>query len=451
MRRTRLGLVPLLASALIAACRASVLASDLHLPSLWNESLAWSRSITQDTCEARGSGSHAHATGSIRAVVSASDARHNSVSFINKQCYAARHHIEHFHLQHSFLGGSNLSGHWNKVFALKAALRAVPPGDWVLWMDTDALILNLERSPDVVLRGLLESTCGGPMMCGKARGAGEGSKGSEGDTVCRREHRPADCQVLAQSGLNNGLLVFRNTCWTMRFLDAWLAFRRACTDSPTLFDQSGFMIAVREALRGRIGANTVFPEQTHECGIVFDAEWQGTCTKGELPSQIPARSAMCVVNAAAADRRGHLNVSPLYGAGKTETSEERKSWFWQTGDFSAHFPGSSRSFLMFRSAADMCFHAFMNATLPVHPHDVDSLTFRRERCEAVVSLATVAAPDCTHYNFGGMTNGNALSSAKGVGSNAGWSRVKQHDPRAFAPLLRSSVKAGDVAVRTTSD
>jgi hypothetical protein len=353
----------------------SIFAGDLKLPSRLNETLAWSADITTAVCE-----SEAHIDGRVKArdmtygresllaIINAGNSPHNPVTFLNHQCYAATHGIKHYFLRHNFLEGAAYPGHWNKPFAIKAGLMRAPMGSWVVWMDIDSLILNPEKKPDTFLHELLHAAC---------------------HTAHHSTHlqcSPGDCHVMSQAGLNNGVLAFRKSCWTMRFLDAWWALRASCSARP-LFDNGPFILAVHEAMHGHINTSQAYAAPRYGCA----------------PAELPRPSTpegVCILDGRRSHRKGRLNIAPPIGPGSLSLGcQEGGGGCWEPGDWGAHFPGSSR---INHPPARNCFRDFMNATLPILPKDASNLTLHLVRCRTLQSMATIEAsrvPNCTSYTY----------------------------------------------------
>lgn len=105
----------------------------------------------------------------------------------NKENYARRH-------GYTFINASNTLDKsrppsWSKILAVR---KHLPDFDWVFWNDVDSLVTN----PEISLEDIIDSAVGSTALP---------------DLIITKD----------VTGVNAGMFFFRNTDWSMRFLELW--------------------------------------------------------------------------------------------------------------------------------------------------------------------------------------------------------------------------------------
>ena len=159
----------------------------------------------------------------------------------------------------NFVNGSGLNGMWNKLFHMKEALRDAPPGAWVLWVDSDVVFMNPALPLEAVLSRAVQARpktaprcellLGGTLNAGGALFAPSlpYSSGASARRAFSRR-RPLSLSLSPPVVI---VFALRSSCWAMRFLDLWLAYRDWCAWTP-LLDNGPFAVVVAKAMRGKL-------------------------------------------------------------------------------------------------------------------------------------------------------------------------------------------------------
>ena len=127
--------------------------------------------------------------------------------------------------------------------------------------------------------------------------------------------------------LFDGVLLFRKSCWTMRFIDWWLAHRSWCAYRP-LHDNGPMAIAVVAAMRGLIQEDEPSPLFVTPPKVRSNADAKAVCTAAwNITGLSFAGSRVCVTHGGFGNRTGLRD-----GRGFNSP--------WYPGDLLAHFLGS---------------------------------------------------------------------------------------------------------------
>jgi len=173
---------------------------------------SWSDTATRKVCAKN----YIHrGSGPIEAIATGGNLPVNMPTYRNQRCFCLHNSLQMHYVQHAFFNFTNKPSFaaFNKVFAIKHALQAVPMDSWVLWLDQDVFFVNMKST----LRDAIA------------------------DAVrVRRAMSP--CHLVLGAALNNGVMLLRKSCWTMRFLDLWFALRDECVRYP-LYDQGPMLRA----------------------------------------------------------------------------------------------------------------------------------------------------------------------------------------------------------------
>lgn len=136
--------------------------------------------------------------------------------------------------------------YFRKPHAIKRALHRLEPGDWLMWADTDVLILNQTQTP----AQLLEATTRAQQ---------------------HNANRPCNLIVAENSipgslGLYTaGFFLIRRSCWSFRFIDHWYALRHFMRVEG---DQSGFTTAAVHGLLGKTLTTNITRLETLPCVLL---------------------------------------------------------------------------------------------------------------------------------------------------------------------------------------
>lgn len=116
---------------------------------------------------------------------------------------------------------------WNKVRILRHFLSIATAVDFIVWMDADLVVLNLNQTGGFDIESIIDSNYRGPP------GEDEGEGGlTWGSTEMFISRDMADAPFVA----NTGLVILRNSPWSLRFLDQWWGRfdRGVCCDQHAL-------------------------------------------------------------------------------------------------------------------------------------------------------------------------------------------------------------------------
>lgn len=340
----------------------AAVAQTPSLPTTFQATLEWSRTVTERTCQLPRRATNHNRTTSVAAIVTGgrhdvaalSSMRGTARSVLqavhNQRCYAARHGYAYHRVTHSFLNQSSclaceaqrragagkkprtrptpLNGMFNKPFNIKYALDAAPLGAWVLWVDGDVLFMNPNMRVEEVLRRARADTAAQPFADSDSSGAPQ---------------PPGRCDVVLQSHLNAGVLAVRKSCWSMRFIDWWLAHRDWCAYKP-LHDNGPMAMAVRAALLGEISEHRPPPGYVPP-PAAMDSDPRSVCGAAFNMSGLSyTRSRVCVTRGGFGNRTAD---GPPDGRGFNSP--------WYPGDLLAHFLGSVYG------EVRICFGSFVKA------------------------------------------------------------------------------------------
>ena len=265
--------------------------------------------------------------------------------------------MSHFLVRHDFLNSSLIAPHWNKVFAIKAALQEVADGDWIVWSDTkDVLIGNLEKPPDEWLHELLSIAC--PL---------------------HHQRQPGHCHILVQGEdddmlFNNGVLLFRKSCWTMKFLDLWWSLLPRCAVRP-FFDNGPFMFTIGHAILRGIDLNRSYIDEKHR------------------------RSSRCFNDSRIIPYIVQRSSQGVCVIPRSNTTAQIQVGLWKQGDIRGfiHYQGSSRPAVHHEQAE--CLARTRATIVSKLPHNSSVDHFTADHCGSVVSLATLPAADLPGCNM----------------------------------------------------
>ena len=361
---------------MLAAASATPPPPPLTLPATFDATLEWSRAVTERTCQLPRRAAGHNRTTSVAAIVTGGrhdvaalstmrgTARSALQAVHNQRCYAARHGYAYHRITRSFLNQSSclaceqqkkpgsgggkprsrpkpLNGMFNKPFNLKYALDAAPYGAWVLWVDGDVLFMNPNMRVEEALRRARADTAAQPLADSDAEA--ETSSDGAGAQQPQPPQPAGRCDVVVQSHLNAGVLAVRKSCWSMRFIDWWLAHRDWCAYKP-LHDNGPMAMAVRAALRGEISEHRPPPDYVPP-PAAMDSDPRGVCGAAFNMSGLSyARSRVCVARGGFGNRTA------------THTHDGRGfNSPWYPGDLLAHFLGS------IYGEVRVCFSSFVKA------------------------------------------------------------------------------------------
>ena len=231
---------------------------------------------------------------------------------------------------------------FNKPFNIKHALDAAPLGAWVLWVDGDVLFMNPNMRIEEVLQRARADTAAHPRADSDSGGAPQ---------------PPGRCDVVLQDHLNAGVMAVRKSCWSMHFIDWWLAHRDWCAYKP-LHDNGPMVMAVRAALRGEISELASQPPPSYvPPPAAMDSDPKSVCGVAfNLSGLSYSRSRICVTRGGFADPTATATATAAPGS-STDWTGARRGFNspWYPGDLLAHFLGSVYG------EVRMCFSSFVKA------------------------------------------------------------------------------------------
>ena len=335
---------------------------------------AWLRSVTHTACT-DGTWDVGVPQGDIlAAVVSGGNRPPHNTTYTNHRCYAKRHAIRYIYIQHDF--EHSMGVYWNKFFAMKRGLEAIPNGTWMLWVDPDILFTNLHESPHSWVERHVRASYS---LLGPPE---------------------PHCDIVASgpSQWNAGGLLFRKTCWTMRFFDHWWAIRDQCSNRPH-YDQAPFILTAKAVLLGELHIDTRRAPTSYQLSSfmarLVASTHRGACD--HLTRPIPPRphrsTRMCL------SQRG-FDPAPAIGLSALAFADNPE--YWIPGDWFVHFPGSSRPS---HAPLRRCFQAFERALDPRARERPVETRYAHElaACDGQESLAyhspLSAIPNCTRFMY----------------------------------------------------
>lgn len=136
--------------------------------------------------------------------------------------------------------------YFRKPHAIKRALHRLEPGDWLMWADTDVLILNQTQTPAQLL---------------------------EAATRAQQQNANRPCNlIVAENSIPGslglytaGFFLIRRSCWSFRFIDHWYALRHFMRVEG---DQSGFTTAAVHGLLGKTLTTNITRLETLPCVLL---------------------------------------------------------------------------------------------------------------------------------------------------------------------------------------
>jgi len=136
----------------------------------------------------------------------------------NQRCYCAQHGYHYHHVQHDFTKGKNIHPMFNKMFSVVHAMASVPLGSWVFWVDRDVIFTNMSVPVSVTI-----------------------------NDAKRFRPTPDTCQMVTDTSYCAGQVLFRSSCWTMKFISDWFDRRDhppGCMYVAPQFDQIPFILTL---------------------------------------------------------------------------------------------------------------------------------------------------------------------------------------------------------------
>lgn len=138
---------------------------------------------------------------------------------VNQRCYCAWQGIHFHHVSHDFTkGAKDVHVMYNKMFSVVHALASLPPGAWALWSDRDVIFNNMSVS-------LADSV----------------------EDAMRNSPTPEACNIITDPRFGAGVVLFKNTCWTLKFISAWFHRRLNPPDCQFVhpqYDQIPFLLTL---------------------------------------------------------------------------------------------------------------------------------------------------------------------------------------------------------------
>jgi hypothetical protein len=177
-------------------------------------------------------------------------------AFDSQRSWSRRTGVSHFVDQREYVFDA-FSGkvlpHYAKIFALKRALLSAAPGEWVMYVDSDVMLIDatqsIERLVTNARQGVRCLTKLIPANWGGSTCTNSSIKRANVAKSFRARQVATQCSIFVDDSIwiNSGAMLLQRSCASARFLDAWWA---RTSISQIAADQASFQLAVLHTLLG---------------------------------------------------------------------------------------------------------------------------------------------------------------------------------------------------------